>query len=88
MSFKQTGKALALAGIILVLSTLAIEKMHTSGMLTTRLVSDGNDYTQQLIQEQTPKVMAHAWDVRKYGYVLGVVGLCLILCAPGVKRQS
>jgi hypothetical protein len=76
MSMKPIGKALTLAGVALVVSTLAIEYTRSS-QLSQSVRGSGEMWNDS---ERT-------WEVRKYGYVVGAIGLCLMLCAPAMPRE-
>lgn len=70
MSMKLVGKALSYAGIVLVVSTLAIDYYPSGSPIVERAVNG-----------------ERSWEVRKYGYVAGAIGLCLMLCAPPAPRK-
>ena len=89
MPTPHLGRALLFSGIALVLTTLAADYAHDAGWLTPKLQGDGYDYTDQLRQERSGPFHAKTWDVRKYGYVAGTVGLFMILVgAPKREERS
>lgn len=87
MSMTRVGIALALASVLISGSAYTYQSMYAKGAFTDDLMVGDRNYKSDLIRETLPNVERKAFEFIKNGAVLGMVGLCLVICAPRNNRR-